>query len=147
METVQAICYRTGGPPDLPIAVMVHFDRYSDPTFPDGTMPIIPLRCCWSPSEGQCSHLQLPLKLAWAVTIHKSQGLTLNKVVIDVGNKKFSQASRLWPALEFVSSKTVHMCSKSVCVHLGLNVRVGSCHLLSDSLNHARHKPKQLKHA
>ena len=135
--TVQAICYRTGGPPDLLIAVIVHFDSYSGPTFPDGTVPIIPLRCCWSSSGGQCSHLQLPLKLAWAVTIHKSQGLTLNKVVIDVGKKEFSQASRLWPALEFVSSKTVHMCSKSVCMHIvwvWLDVHVGSCHLLSDSL-------------
>ena len=38
----------------------------------------------------QCSRLQLPLKLAWAVTIHKSQGLTLDKVVIDVGEREFS---------------------------------------------------------
>ena len=112
MGTVQAICYRTGGPPDLHIAVMVHFDSYSGPIFSDGTVPIIPLPCCWSSSGGQCSRLQLPLKLAWAV---RSQGLTLNKVVIDVGKKEFSQASRLWPALEFISSKTVHMYSKSVC--------------------------------
>ena len=91
MGTVQAICYRTGGPPDLPIAVMVRFDSYSGPTFPDGTVPITPLRRCWSSSGGgQCSRLQLPLKLAWAVTIHKSQGLTLDKVVIDVGKREFS---------------------------------------------------------
>ena len=90
MGAVQAICYRTGGPPDLPIAVMVHFDGYSGPTFPDGTVPITPLRRCWSSSGGQCSRLQLPLKLAWAVTIHKSQGLTLDKVVIDVGKREFS---------------------------------------------------------
>jgi len=74
---------------------MVHFDSCSGPTFPDGTVPIIPLHCCCSSSGGQRSHLQLPLKLAWAVTIHKSQGLTLNKVVINVGKKEFSQASRL----------------------------------------------------
>ncbi len=28
--------------------------------------------------------------MAWAVTIHKSQGMTLDKVVIDVGKKEFS---------------------------------------------------------
>ena len=66
-----------------------------------------------------------------AVTIHKSQGLTLNKVVIDVGKKEFSQASCLWPALEFVSSKTVHMCSKSVCVHVGLGVVGCACGFMS----------------
>ena len=90
MGTIQAICYRTGGPPDLPIAVMVQFDRYSGPTLHDGTVPITPLRRTWSSSGGQCSRLQLPLKLAWAVTIHKSQGLTLDKVVIDVGKREFS---------------------------------------------------------
>ena len=90
MGTIQAICYRTGGPPDLPIAVMVHFDSYSGPTLHDSTVPITPLHRTWSSSEGQCSRLQLPLKLAWAVTIHKSQGLTLDKVVIDVGKREFS---------------------------------------------------------
>ena len=87
--SAQIMSYRSGGPSDLPLAVMVKFDHYSGPTLQDGTVPITPLRRTWSNSGVQCSHLQLPLKLAWAVTIHKYQGLTLNKVVIDVG-KKFS---------------------------------------------------------
>ncbi|MCX7994525.1 MAG: AAA family ATPase [candidate division WOR-3 bacterium] len=33
---------------------------------------------------------QYPLKLAWAVTIHKSQGKTFNKVIIDVGRGTFA---------------------------------------------------------
>lgn len=41
---------------------------------------------------------QLPLKLAWAVTIHKSQGLTFNDVIIDLGWGAFA-AGQLYVAL------------------------------------------------
>lgn len=91
MGTVQSFCYHEGGaPPNLPVAVTVLFDKYSGPTLSDGTVPIPPLRRSWVTSGSQCSRLQLPLKLAWAVTIHKSQGLTLNKLTVDVGKKEFS---------------------------------------------------------
>lgn len=69
---------------------MVKFDNYTGPTFPDQTVPITPVRRTWVSSACNCSRLQIPLKLAWAVTIHKAQGLTLNKVVIDIGKKEFS---------------------------------------------------------
>ena len=36
------------------------------------------------------SYTQYPLRLAWALTIHKSQGLTFNNVIIDMGRGAFS---------------------------------------------------------
>ena len=86
--TVVDICYQSGGPPDLPLAVMVKSDCYPGPTLPNGTVPIVPLHHTWYTSGVQNSRMQLPLQLAWAVTIHKAQGLTLNKVVINIGKKE-----------------------------------------------------------
>lgn len=40
-------------------------------------------------SESIGSYTQIPLKLAWAVTIHKSQGKTFDKVMIDLGRGAF----------------------------------------------------------
>ncbi len=69
---------------------MIKPDSYSGPTLPDGTVPIVPLRRTWTTAGIHNSRLQLALKLAWAVTIHKSQGLTLNKAVVNIGKKEFS---------------------------------------------------------
>jgi len=41
-------------------------------------------------SEAVGSFTQYPLKLAWAITIHKSQGKTFDKVVIDIGRGTFA---------------------------------------------------------
>lgn len=42
--------------------------------------------------------VQYPLRLSWAVTIHKAQGLTFDKVVLDVGRGTFSHG-QLYVAL------------------------------------------------
>ena len=103
VRTVKAICYLSGeSPPTLPVAVTVKFDSYNGPTLSDGTVPITPMHRTWfTTNSKQCSRLQLPLKLSWAVTIHKSQGMTLDKVVIDLESKEFC------PGLTFVAISRV----------------------------------------
>lgn len=75
-------------PPDLPAAVIVEFDDYRGPSLSKlhpSWVPICPIAINSSTLDGVHERQQLPLKLAWAMTIHKSQGLTLEKAWINIG--------------------------------------------------------------
>ena len=63
--------------------VTVEFDNYSGVPFDDHHPNIIPI-----PPLQMGRTFQLPLRLAWALTIHKSKGLTLSKATIDIGPRE-----------------------------------------------------------
>ena len=75
------IVYSPGSkPPDVPMYVTARIDNYTGPPWNKDDPKIVPI----SPVP-LGSRRQIPLIMAWAITIHKSQGLTLQKATIDIG--------------------------------------------------------------
>jgi len=77
---------------DQPQSLLIAVDGYNGPalfTRQDGkkVVPIFSVLREWEGTRGSCSRRQFPITLAFALTIHKSQCLTLNWVVLDVKEK------------------------------------------------------------
>lgn len=67
---------------------------------------------------------QYPLKLAWAVTIHKSQGMTFDRVIIDIGKGTFSHG-QLYVALSRCTSLEGIVLKKNIAKkHIFMDRRV-----------------------
>jgi ATP-dependent DNA helicase PIF1 len=64
-------------------------------------IPITSFTARWENGDKALTRTQFPLRLAWAITVHKSQGLTLDKAVIELGDTDFT------PGLSFVAMSRV----------------------------------------
>jgi hypothetical protein len=94
--TVHDIAWKTGADPkeESPFVVLVKFDRYTGPACFDrpelaGIVPIFRSRRDFLKGNQQCTRTQFPLTIAYAITVHKSQGATLDKAVLDISEKDF----------------------------------------------------------
>jgi hypothetical protein len=91
--TIDSLFYGGHKPPGLPIAILVNFPDYNGPHFLPNKphcIPIPPIVHEWHNGLNTLSRQQIPLRLSYAMTIHKSQGQTMTKAVIDISDKEMA---------------------------------------------------------
>ncbi len=99
---VWEILYEKGTkPPSLPVAILVQFPNFGGKSFIDGVENIVAIVPQTSKfrTRGKCTRTQFPLMLAYGLTIHKAQGSTFDKAVVDIGPQEPPTA----PGLAFVA--------------------------------------------
>jgi ATP-dependent DNA helicase PIF1 len=92
MGAVHDIAWEDGQDPStLPSIILIRFDEYDGPDFvhcTPGVIPVFPATRHFEYKGVACSRTQFPLRLAYAITVHKSQGLTLSRAVLNLNQRE-----------------------------------------------------------
>lgn len=94
----------SGDENNVPEFIKVKFDGFRGRTLPDGTIPIKKVLRSWYVADHYCTRIQFPLILAYSMTFHKAQSLTLLRVVLHI-EKKENQAGLYYVGLSRVKNK------------------------------------------
>ncbi|XP_015795559.1 ATP-dependent DNA helicase PIF1-like [Tetranychus urticae] len=95
LGTLTSILYESGQrPPTIPVALFIQFDNYRRPCYSDNSIPIVPITRHWKSDGNDCWRKQFPINVVHVVNIHKSQGLTLDKAVINIGETEKAMGSK-----------------------------------------------------
>jgi ATP-dependent DNA helicase PIF1 len=92
MGSIDDLSWNYGQQTDqLPSVILIRFDSYTGPSFPGcpiGTVPVFPQTRQFDYKGIVCSRMQFPLRLGYAITVHKSQGLTLPQAVMNLNQRE-----------------------------------------------------------
>ena len=84
LGVIQQIVYNPrSSPPEPPTYVLIKFDNYVGVPWDESFPQVVPIT-----SIERGNKTKFPLKLSWGLTIHKSQGLTLDKATINIGKQE-----------------------------------------------------------